>query len=147
MPDTTISPTSYTDVNTILQRLLKNAQTILGDHLIGLYIHGSLASGDFNPQTSDIDFLVVTDADLSAEAFSTLKTMHARLFASGLAWSQKLEGAYLPKEELRRHDPAHDPVPWLEINGVLEDNWPMVNAIQKMEATPSRRYRVDEKKI
>jgi predicted nucleotidyltransferase len=117
MPDTTISPTPYTDVNAVLQRLLKNAQTILGDHLIGLYIHGSLASGDFNPQTSDIDFLVVTDADPPAEAFSDLKEMHDRLRVSGLPWSQKMEGAYLPRLTLRRHDPAHAPVPWLGVDG------------------------------
>jgi hypothetical protein len=31
---------------------------------------------------------------------------------------------------------------WMEINYVLEDNWPMVNAIDKLQATPSKRYRV-----
>ncbi|MBI4731412.1 MAG: hypothetical protein HY781_04670, partial [Chloroflexi bacterium] len=36
---------------------------------------------------------------------------------------------------------------WMEINYVLEDNWPMINAIKKLEATPLRRYRVYEKKI
>jgi len=36
---------------------------------------------------------------------------------------------------------------WIEINYVLEDNWPMINAINKLEATPSRRYRVYEMEI
>ncbi len=36
---------------------------------------------------------------------------------------------------------------WMEINYVLEDNWPMINAIKKLEATPSRRYRVYEMAI
>ena len=35
----------------------------------------------------------------------------------------------------------------LEINYVLEDNWPMVNAIKKLEAKPLRRYRVYEMRI
>jgi hypothetical protein len=30
---------------------------------------------------------------------------------------------------------------------VLEDNWPMVNAIKKLGATPLRRYRVYEMNI
>ena len=30
----------------------------------------------------------------------------------------------------------------MEINYVLENNWPMVNAITKLGARPSRRYRV-----
>ncbi len=33
---------------------------------------------------------------------------------------------------------------WMEINYVLEDNWPMVNAIKKLGCTPLRRYRVYE---
>ena len=33
---------------------------------------------------------------------------------------------------------------WMEINYVLEDNWPMVNAIRKLGAIPLRRYRIYE---
>jgi len=36
---------------------------------------------------------------------------------------------------------------WIEINYVLEDNWPMVNAIEKLGAKPLRRYRVYEMDI
>ena len=39
------------------------------------------------------------------------------------------------------------PDTWMEINYVLEDNWPMVNAIKKLGATPLRRYRVYEMTI
>lgn len=35
----------------------------------------------------------------------------------------------------------------MEINYVLEDNWPMVNAITKLGARPSRRYRVYEAEL
>jgi len=107
----------YPEVNAVLKELLPDAQEILGNQFIGLYLHGSLAYGDFNPQTSDIDFLVVTDGRLSVDTTSALKDVHARIFASGLAWSQKLEGAYIPKNDLRRHDPAHAPVAWLGVDG------------------------------
>lgn len=36
---------------------------------------------------------------------------------------------------------------WIEINYVLEDNWPMINAIVKLGAKESRRYRVFEMDI
>jgi ribosomal protein S18 acetylase RimI-like enzyme len=36
---------------------------------------------------------------------------------------------------------------WIEINYVLEDNWPMINAIVKLGAKESRRYRVYEMAI
>lgn len=45
------------------------------------------------------------------------------------------------------HESLNQPDVWMEINYVLEDNWPMINAIKKLGATPSRRYRVYEMKI
>ncbi len=111
----TITP--YPEIDYLLNLLVREIQAILGAHLVGLYLHGSLAYGDFDPQTSDIDFLVVTDGPVPMMDFYALKEMHARLFACGLAWSQKLEGAYIPKKDLRRHDPDHAPVPWLGVDG------------------------------
>ena len=45
------------------------------------------------------------------------------------------------------NESLYSPEVWMEINYVLEDNWPMVNAIKKLGATPLRRYRVYEMKI
>jgi predicted nucleotidyltransferase len=112
-----ITPCPYPEVNALLKILLVKIEEILGNLFIGLYLHGSLACGDFNPQTSDIDFLVVTDGPIPMMDFYALKDMHARLFACGLAWSQKLEGGYIPQKDLRLHDPAHAPVPWLGVDG------------------------------
>jgi predicted nucleotidyltransferase len=33
---------------------------MLGSNLVGVYLHGSLAMGCFNPHASDIDVLVIT---------------------------------------------------------------------------------------
>jgi len=109
--------TPYPEINAVLEKLLMSVQAILGDSFTGVYLHGSLATGDFNPQTSDIDFLVVTEKRIPEETFSSLKKMHARLFLSGAAWSQKLEGAYIPKDDLRHHDPEHGSIPWLGMDG------------------------------
>ncbi len=110
-------PTPYPEVNVVLKKLLSELQKILDNQFVGLYLHGSLASGDFNPQTSDIDFLVVADGRLSVEAFSALKEMHTLLREGGSKWSQKLEGAYIPKNDLRRQDPTNALVPWLGVDG------------------------------
>jgi len=45
------------------------------------------------------------------------------------------------------HESLATPDMWMEINYVLEDNWPMVNAIEKLGAKPLRRYRVYEMDI
>ncbi len=117
MKTTHISPTPYPDVNALLEQLLKEVQAILKDRFVGLYLHGSLAYGDFDPRTSDIDFLVVTQGSLPEEAFAALKEMHARLRAGDHPWAQKMEGAYLPKDALRRHNPHGVLIPWLGVDG------------------------------
>lgn len=99
------------EVKSLLQALADRAQIVLGDHFVGLYLYGSLASGDFNPQTSDIDFVVVTDADLAEELIHDLEALHVRLWNSGLKWAAKLEGAYVPLLTLRRHNPTAAPCP------------------------------------
>lgn len=106
-------PTSYPDINALLGVLLAEVKTVLGPQFAGLYLHGSLASGDFNPQTSDIDFLVATVGELPVTTVSALETMHAGLNGSGLKWAPKLEGVYLPLHALRRYDPAGAPYPCL----------------------------------
>ncbi len=105
MDNRTTQLTPYPEINLVRQQLLTSVQAILGDHFIGLYLYGSLASGDFNPQTSDIDFVVVTTDELSAEMISALEATHLRLRDDGLKWAKKLEGAYVPQHALRRYDP------------------------------------------
>ena len=104
-------PTPYSDVNEILTLLLNSVQEILGNQLVGMYLYGSLSSGDFDPESSDIDFLVVTTSTLSDKAIAELRSMHQRIWKSSLKWSSKLEGSYIPKRDIRRHDPHSPPCP------------------------------------
>lgn len=97
--------TSYDDVNEILNLLIKNVKEILKEQFVGMYLYGSLSSGDFNPETSDVDFLVVTADYLSEKIISKLETMHKQTWATSLKRAGKLEGAYVPKELIRRHNP------------------------------------------
>jgi predicted nucleotidyltransferase len=108
-----IYPTSYPDINILIRLLLSEVKTVLGRQFTGLYLHGSLASGDFNPQTSDIDFLVVTAEKLPNGTVSALEVMHARLNTGGLKWAPKLEGSYIPLHALRGYDPAGELYPCL----------------------------------
>ena len=39
----------------------------LGEHIVGIYLHGSIALGAFQPDSGDIDILVVTDGSLDVE--------------------------------------------------------------------------------
>ena len=97
--------TPYSDVNETLTSLLGSAKEILGDQFIGMYLYGSLSSGDFNPETSDIDFLVVVIYLLTQKTISALEDMHKQTWASSLKRAGKLEGAYVHRELIRKHDP------------------------------------------
>jgi hypothetical protein len=98
-------PTPYPDVNAALGELLSGARAILGEHFVGMYLFGSLASGDFDPHSSDLDILFVPDAALSDEEFAALADMHAR---------------FIPLDALRRYDPARKLYPRVDRgNGIL----------------------------
>lgn len=84
---------------------------ILNAHMIGMYLVGSLAMDGFEASRSDIDFVVIAEDHLSDPIIESLESMHMRLARMGNKWMKKLEGAYVPKAIIRRHDPDHPPVP------------------------------------
>lgn len=94
-----------------LNALLAALRETLSADFVGLYLYGSLASGDFDPQTSDIDFVAVTRDELDDAAIAALDAMHARLWQSGDPWAAKLEGSYIPQAALRRYNPTDPPRP------------------------------------
>ena len=98
------SPTPYPDINSVLSSLLADVRRILGDRLVGVYLDGSLALGDFVLGRSDIDFDVVITELLPDKVVSALFEMHQRLAANELPWGDELEGSYLPLEALRHLD-------------------------------------------
>src|SRR5438874_1351304 len=100
-------PTPYPEVNIVLGRLLAEVRAVLGAEFVGMYLYGSLSSGDFDPQSSDIDFLVVTAGELPGETVRVLAAMHAGIAATGGHWAHELEGSYIPRAALRHYDPAH----------------------------------------
>jgi streptomycin 3"-adenylyltransferase len=51
-----------------VDRCVREIQATLGDSLVGIYLHGSLALGSFNPDGSDVDLLVVSQHPLSVES-------------------------------------------------------------------------------
>jgi hypothetical protein len=99
-------PTAFPEVNAILKELLGSIQIILGSHLIGMYLDGSLASDDFDDD-SDIDFIVVTDENISGDLFLALQAMHDRIAVIDSIWAIQLEGSYISTAGIRRYDPQH----------------------------------------
>ncbi len=53
--------------NELLEKVAEKYKEILGNNLVGIYVHGSLAFGCYNDKVSDIDFIVVVYEPLSVE--------------------------------------------------------------------------------
>lgn len=49
----------------ILDKIVESCRTIFEADLTGVYLHGSLAMGCFNPEKSDIDLIIVVERDIS----------------------------------------------------------------------------------
>ncbi len=89
--------TGYDEVDGMLARLLAEVQRILGDQFVGMYLDGSLALGDFNEETSDIDVLVLTADYLPSEMVAALAAMHAQFGEGESKWGHEMEVSYIPQ--------------------------------------------------
>lgn len=115
------------EVYALLAALLSGMRAAFGDHLVGVYLRGSLAFGDFVPETSDLDILIVTERPVSEIEFTALAELHAQLAALPNPYAQRLEAAYIHRAALKRFQPG-ERHPTLESGRTLEwsehrDNW------------------------
>src|SRR5215210_6997597 len=92
--------TRDTEIETLLGRLTDEIRLNSNDTLVGLYVYGSLVTGDFDKDRSDIDLLAVVDTDVEGETFGRLDRMHARLVEDRPAWEDRIEVAYVPAPAL-----------------------------------------------
>lgn len=57
-----------------LDQMIHKLCESIADNMVGVYLHGSLAMGCFNPTSSDIDLLVVTSTPLTSDAYRGVLT-------------------------------------------------------------------------
>jgi predicted nucleotidyltransferase len=71
------------DTQFYLDRIVELFKEEMVGHLTGIYVHGSLAMGCFNPNISDIDFLVITKGKLQTDTYKRISkkllSLHAEL--------------------------------------------------------------------
>ena len=71
-----------------------------GPQLLGLYLYGSLATGDFTPGVSDVDLLAVTDGPITPDVIGRLRPMHAAIERRFPHWHDRIEVIYVPRQAL-----------------------------------------------
>jgi len=121
-------PTTFADVNLVLEHFRVRIERLLDNHVLGMYVVGSLALGDFDPVTSDIDVIIVTDTDLENRLVDGLQALHHQFAESFSPWATKIEAVYVPQAALRTHTPTARTYPQLEKGTplghmVLEPGW------------------------
>ncbi len=118
MPPSQLNATSarftpYPEINFLLAKLLECVREILGVEFVGMYLDGSLATGDFD-EDSDVDFVVVTENEISGDCLARLQTMHDEIAVLDTWWATQLEGSYISRLAIRRYDSTHTLFPNLE---------------------------------
>lgn len=88
------TPTPYKDLNALLTQFVQEHQSILADNLVGIYLQGSFAIGDYD-EFSDVDFIVVTQNSLAPEQIDNLQQIHRKIYQLDNPWSEFLEGSYI----------------------------------------------------
>lgn len=93
--------TSYKNVDALLDVLITQIRSVLGGNLVGIYLYGSLVSGDFDYDLSDIDLLTATSRTVSKRELETLKKMHEVLARQYPKWNDRIEVQYVSCFALR----------------------------------------------
>ncbi len=94
------------DVADILCFLVKGIRRELSDNLTGIYLRGSLAYGGFNPATSDIDVLVVTERAVGEAEFRQLFELHKQIARLSNPYARRIEVAYIDRQNVKEYRPG-----------------------------------------
>jgi hypothetical protein len=88
-------PTSDPTVHRIVVTIRNAIVDATEPTLVGLYVYGSLATGDFEPDVSDIDLIAVLTDVPDERLVSQLRNMHARFGEANPEWDDRIEVDYV----------------------------------------------------
>ena len=107
---------AYPEMASVLRRFVAGVRNALGSNFLGAYLVGSLATGDFDLD-SDVDFLILTNAELSDREVRSLQSTHVDIHALGCYPAEHLEGSYISADLLNRADLVGVEPLWFVDNG------------------------------
>jgi len=104
--------TPYPVINTVLSEWKQGLKSLLGKKIVGLYLCGSLAYGDFRPDRSDIDLQAVVRNRLTEAELKSIEHLHKEVERNCPEWAGRIECSYVPLELMRELTPPARPRPW-----------------------------------
>src|SRR5215469_15482702 len=104
--------TPYPAINTMLAEWVDGLKCLLGRNIVGLYLSGSLAYGDFVPERSDIDLQAVVRSPLVQDELKSIEQLHREIERRCPRWKDRVECSYVPLELMRELRPPAKARPW-----------------------------------
>jgi hypothetical protein len=94
------------EVAPLIDALREGVEFSLGESFVGMYLCGSLALGGFDPQTSDVDVLIVTKRPVSDDEFTAIRALHTRIPVEGNDYGFGYDIYYIDADTIRRFAPG-----------------------------------------
>ena len=99
LDDTKIPDHPYPELRGVLNIFVGEIAAELGEKLVGIYLVGSIASGDFDAD-SDVDFIVVTKPELTEADMQPLQEIQMKIHDIDFYPAKHLEGSYISIDDL-----------------------------------------------
>jgi hypothetical protein len=99
LDDSRIPDHPYPELREVLNTFVDEIKAELAGNLIGIYLVGSIASGDFDLD-SDVDFLVVTNTELTESNMKSLQDIQIKIHDIDCYPAKHLEGSYISISDL-----------------------------------------------
>jgi predicted nucleotidyltransferase len=99
LDNTRIPNHPYPELREVADIFVAEVQAELAKNLVGIYLIGSLASGDFDLD-SDVDFLVVTNTELAETNIWHLQDIQIKVHEIDCYPAKHLEGSYISIRDL-----------------------------------------------
>ena len=93
----------YPELRQVLHAFVDEVSAALRENLVGIYLVGSIASGDFDVD-SDVDFLVVTNTELNEANMRLLQDIQIKIHDLDCYPAKHLEGSYISIGDLNDAD-------------------------------------------
>jgi predicted nucleotidyltransferase len=89
-----------TAMRSVVAGLVDDLRATLGTDLVGMYLYGSAMTGGFEPDSSDLDIVIVTEPAAGAIDLARLEAVHRRLAEREPDWADRLDLAYVGRGTL-----------------------------------------------
>jgi ribosomal protein S18 acetylase RimI-like enzyme len=103
-------PDCPAEVRGLIGELVDGVTEALEESVVGIYLHGSLVFGDFRPETSDLDLIVVLRSDVDDRQLERLGAIHDAIAQRHPTWHDRIDHVYVSTTALQSFRERESPL-------------------------------------